>query len=111
MENLDTYRRIIRRIITEQTKVPYSYGEIRFEPVFDAENDRFLLMIEGWNQYKRVHGCLLHLDLKDGKIWIHRDGTDYGIANDLLNAGIPKDRIVLAFKSPELRKYTEFAAA
>ncbi len=111
MENLDTYCQIIRRIITEQAQLPYSYGDIRFEPVFDAENDRYLLMIEGWNQYKRVHGCILHLDLKDGKVWIQRDGTDYGIANDLLNAGIPKDKIVLAFKSPELRKYTEFAAA
>lgn len=39
------------------------------------------------------------------------DGTEYGIANDLLAAGIPKDKIVLGFKSPESRKYTDFAVA
>ena len=45
------------------------------------------------------------------EFWIQRDGTEYGIAQELVDAGIPKERIVLAFKSPELRKLTEFAVA
>lgn len=111
MDTLENYRQIIRQVIAEQMKTPFSYGEIQFEQIFDTARDRYLLMIEGWDRHKRIHGCLLHLDLVDGKIWIHRDGTDYGIANDLLAAGVPKDKIVLGFKSPELRKYTELAVA
>ena len=43
--------------------------------------------------------------------WIQQDGTEDGIATDLMVAGIPKERIVLGFKRPESRKYTEFAVA
>jgi hypothetical protein len=37
--------------------------------------------------------------------------TEVGIANELIEAGVPKEDIVLAFHHPEERKYTEFAAA
>ncbi|MBV6621557.1 MAG: XisI protein [Rivularia sp. (in: Bacteria)] len=33
----------------------------------------------------------------------------YGIGNDLVKAGVPKDDIVPGFHPPELRKYVEYA--
>jgi hypothetical protein len=66
-------------------------------------------MLVGWQGGKRVHGSLIHVDIIDGKFWVQRDGTERGIARDLLDAGIPRDRIVLAFRSEELRKESEFA--
>ena len=68
-------------------------------------------MILGWEGVRQVHGCIIHLEIIENKIWIHRDGTEDGIARELLEAGIPKKRIVLAFKSLELRKHTDFAVA
>jgi hypothetical protein len=56
-----------------------------------------------------VHGCLVHINIINNKIWIQRDGTEYGIANELVNAGIPKNQIVLAFQPTDIRQYTEFA--
>ena len=47
----------------------------------------------------------------NGKIWIQKDATEEGIATDLENLGVPKDKIVLAFHSPTLRKYGEYAFA
>lgn len=35
--------------------------------------------------------------------------TEEGIAGDFLTAGIPKEKIVLGFYSPEKRKITDFA--
>jgi hypothetical protein len=67
-------------------------------------------MSVGWDKH-RVHGCVVHIDLIDGKCWIQRDGTETGIARDLVAAEIPKDRIVLAFKSPEIRPHTSYAVA
>jgi hypothetical protein len=58
-----------------------------------------------------VHGCLVHIDILDGKLWIQRDGTEQGIATELVAAGIPKDAIVLAFHPPEIRPHTEYAVA
>lgn len=111
MDTLDNYRQLIRQILTEHTRVPYAYGDIQHETVFDSENDRYLLMIAGRENDRRVHGCLVHVDIIEGKFWIQRDGTERGIANELVEAGVPKDHIVLGFRSPEVRKHTEFAAA
>jgi hypothetical protein len=58
-----------------------------------------------------VHGCLLHIDIIDDKIWIQQDGTEEGIALELLDAGIPYERIVLGFRHPDIRPYTDFAVA
>jgi hypothetical protein len=111
MDNsIESDRGIIERVITEYAKDPYSYGEIDRQIVFDRERDHYLLLSVGWDKH-RVHGCVIHIDLIDGKFWIQRDGTESGIAYDLEAAGIPKDRIVLAFKSPRVRPHTGYAVA
>ncbi|MFK8186067.1 MAG: element excision factor XisI family protein [Phormidesmis sp.] len=42
---------------------------------------------------------------------MEHDGTEDGIAYELESAGIPKDHIVLAYKSLERRKLTGYAVA
>lgn len=42
---------------------------------------------------------------------MQRDGTEDGIANELVQAGIPKEDIVLGFHEPDVRPYTGFAVA
>ena len=111
MDPLDATREIIERILTEYTEIPYAYGEIRTEAVFDRQHDRYLLVNVGWDNGKRVHGSLVHVDLIDGKVWIQRDGTEHGIAKDLVRAGIPKDHIVLGFRPADVRRHTEYAVA
>jgi hypothetical protein len=51
----------------------------------------------------------LHLDIKGEKIWIHHDGTEIDIADELVKLGVPKSDIVLAFHEPLVRQYTGFA--
>lgn len=111
METLERYRDIIENILDEYTRIPYAYGDIHTEAVYDRSNDRYLLVNVGWDRGRRVHGSLVHIDIIDGKIWIQRDGTEQGIANELVSAGVPRDRIVLGFRPAEVRPYTEFAVA
>ena len=108
--SLDSYRSIIELVLTEYSKYPYAYGQIERQLVFDRTRDHYLLMSVGWDK-QRVHGSLIHIDLIDGKCWIQRDGTETGIAPELEAAGIPKNRIVLAFRSPEIRPQTGYAVA
>jgi hypothetical protein len=110
MDTLTNYRQIIQDILTDYARVPYAYGDVQTQTVFDAANDHYLLVNVGWDD-GRVHGCLVHVDLIDGKFWIQRDGTEHGIAKDLLAAGVPKEHIVLAFHEPRVRKYTGYAVA
>jgi hypothetical protein len=111
MDTRDKLRAIVETILYEYTKIPYSHGDFQSEAIFDHTRDRYLLMNVGWDDGTRVHGCLVHTDIIDGKLWIQRDGTEHGISRELLEAGVPKDQIVLAFKPPEVRRLTEYAVA
>jgi hypothetical protein len=51
----------------------------------------------------------IHLEIINGKVWVQYDGTEDGITDELLKAGIPKEHIVLGFHEPEVRPYTGFA--
>jgi len=54
---------------------------------------------------------VIHLDIINGKIWIQHDSTDWPVADALLEAGVPKEDIVLGFHPAEVRQYTDFAVA
>ncbi len=101
---------IVERILREVAR-QYPAQKNRTVFSFDRENGQFVLLREGWDGYKRNHFAWIHVEARDGKLWIHRDGTEQGIANDLLTAGIPKERIVLAFQHPARRERGDFAAA
>lgn len=109
MDKLTDYRQVITQVLTEYTTIPYKYGDLTCELIINRDENRFILITQGWEKDTRVHGCLVHLDIIDNKIWIQRDSTEEGIATDLEAAGIPKSDIVLAFHPQRLRKYTEYA--
>ncbi len=111
MDDLANYRKIIRQIIDEHAQHKPSVGEIEVETIFDESQDHYELIYAGWTGDYRVHGSVIHIDIRHGKIYIQHDGTEEGVANQLVEAGIPSGQIVLAFKPPELRPYTEFAVA
>ena len=111
MDTVEEYRQIIQRVLTRYTQIPYAYGEIERKTLFDREADRYMLITVGWQGVKRVHGCLIHLDILDGKVWLQRDDTDYQVAKELEQAGIPKKQIVLGFQTPDVRPFTEYAVA
>lgn len=109
MDKLDKYRQIVKQVLNEYAEIPYKYGDIASELIISNDENRFLLITQGWEKDTRVHGCVVHLDIIDNKIWIQRDGTEDGIATVKGAAGIPKTDIVLAFHPQRLRKYTEYA--
>lgn len=111
MDTLKKNRQIIETILSEYVKIPYSLQELESELIIDKQENNYLVMTLGWEGEKRVHGCIIHIEIINNKIWIQRDGTEYGIANELVNAGIPKSQIVLAFHPQDVRKYTDFAVS
>ena len=111
MDSLIIRRQAVERVLAVYTKIPYAHGDLRCESIFDREHDRYALVTHGWNAGKRVHFLLVHIDIVDGKIWIQKDNTEDGVALELVEAGIPKSQIVLAFRPPEVRMQTEYAVA
>ncbi|MGB8690261.1 MAG: element excision factor XisI family protein [Microcoleus sp.] len=58
-----------------------------------------------------MYGVLIHMDIINHKIWIQQDGTEDGVASELVALLIPKQQIVLGFKSENRRRITEFAVS
>jgi hypothetical protein len=111
MVEVAQYPIVLQNILEEYARIKPAVGEIETEVVIDERLGHYELMRTGWLKGNRVHGSLIHVDLRDNKFWIQHDGTEYGVANELVDAGVPKDHIVLAFNPPEMRKYTDFAVA
>lgn len=106
---VEQYRKWIQQLLLARAERGVSQPDVETQAVLDTERDHYLLLHTGWRENRRTHGCSLHLDIKDGKIWIQHDGTEIGISTQLLELGVPPSDIVLAFHSPNMRKFTEFA--
>jgi hypothetical protein len=106
---VEQYRQWIRELLLERASRQQAVPEVETQAVLDTERDHYLLLHTGWRGNRRTHACSIHLDIKDGKIWVQHDGTETGIANQLLDLGVPPKDIVLGFHSPNMRQYTEFA--
>lgn len=111
MDKLESYRSIIKRLLSRHAELKPGIGQIATVPVFDEASDNYMVVDMGWDRTGRVHAVALHLHLVNGKVWVEADGTENGIANELVEAGIPKEDIVLGFYRPERRSLTEFAIA
>ena len=109
MEQLEQYRQLIQQVLSEHNKYKPSYGEVEQFTICDFNGDHYQLITIGWEGDRRIFSCLIHIDIKDEKIWIQHDGTESGVANELVELGIPKQNIVLGYHDPNARKLTEFA--
>lgn len=105
-----TYQEIIKRILKEHAQYrSQSDDSLSSQVVFDDEQGHYLLLDVGWYEKKYWHTNPIHIDIIQQKFWIQYD--EEGIATDLLEAGIPREPIVLGFKHPRMRPDTAFAAA
>ncbi|MDJ0582005.1 XisI protein [Crocosphaera sp.] len=107
MERID-YPQLIQDILTKHS-INNVNSATEIQLIFDNRNHHYQFLNIGWKEQKRIYGVIIHVDFKDDKIWIQRDGTEVGIANELVNAGVPKLDIVLSFLAPYKRQFTEFA--
>jgi hypothetical protein len=108
---VEQYRQYIRHLLSERAQRSSrqrNAQEYEVQTIFDSEHDHYQLLYVGWRGDKRDFGCILHLDIKGGKIWIQHDGTEEGIANRLVEMGVPKQDIILAFHEPYVRQFTDF---
>lgn len=108
---VEHYRQFVQQLLSERAErasLQSQLPEYEVQTVFDSERDHYQLLYVGWRGSKRDFGCILHVDIKNGKIWIQHDGTEEGLANRLVALGVPHSDIVLAFHEPEVRQFTDF---
>lgn len=111
MEKVEKYRDCIKQVLTKYATYKPSYGEVDMQVIFDTEHNHYQVVRVGWDNKQRVYGCPIHLDIKDGKIWIQQNGTEIDLGQELVNIGVPKSDIVVGFHPPYMRQFTEFAVS
>jgi hypothetical protein len=111
MDKVKKYQQIIQDFLTEIGSYKNHFPEIETQLIFDTQRNHYQILKTGWRNLERTYGVSIHIDIKDEKIWIQRNATDLLIAEELVERGIPKSDIVLAFHAPYKRQYTGFAVA
>lgn len=115
MDTLSKYRQIIIDILTTYSDAgPINTSpdaELEEQLLIDTERDHYQILTLGWDESRRVYYPVFHIDIKNGKVWVQEDATDYDIVGEMEKQGIPKSDIVLAFHAPYKRPYTGYATA
>ena len=90
----------------------YPWGNIEDILVADKERRHYQLIATGWRKSKHLHNILMHFHIRpDGKIWVEANNTEVEVARELLEKGVQKSDIVLAFHTENVRPMTGYAVA
>jgi hypothetical protein len=111
MDKLDHYRACIQALLEQYAQVGTRNEAVENELFFDTVRDHYQLMRVGWNGLSRVYHTVLHFDIKGDKIWLQQNMTDVDVGQELIDAGIPKEDIVLGLHPAYKRPYTGYGVA
>lgn len=109
-DKLTRYREIARHTVQLYASW-FPHNDPNTQVLIDIERDHYLVMRVGWEKSQRTYHSVIHIDIINSKFWIQDDRTNRPVADTLLEAGVPREDIVLGFHPPDVRQYTDFAAA
>ena len=105
MEKLAKYRQIVRELLISHATT--NEPNIECQLIFDTEHDHYQILDLGWQGLNRIYACYIHLDIKDGKIWIQHNMTEADIGQELVEKGVPASDIILGLHPPYKRPFNE----
>lgn len=113
MAELNCYRDIVEKLLGEFHGYSSSRKEegVESELICDRERDHYLWLEVGWHENKYVYAPFIHIDIKDGKIWLQRNFTDVNLGEKLTAMGVKKEDIILGLHSPFMRQYSDYGVA
>lgn len=110
MDKLSFLRHCVKQLLNHYAAYRPAQDGVEVQTIYDTEHDHYQLVTVGWlNKDKHLHGCSIHLDIKNEKIWIQHNGTEDDIAVALVDMGVDKQDIVIGFHPPIMRQMTEYA--
>lgn len=111
MDKIAKYRKILTKHLESVTQDWSKNPSEEVKSVIDQNGYHFLVVYYGWAEQGHIHTVPIHLEIREGKVWIQENLTEIEIDDDLVQRGIPKSDIVLGMLPPEYRVYSEYAAA
>ncbi|MFK7981644.1 MAG: XisI protein [Saprospiraceae bacterium] len=113
MDRIKKYQKAILDFLSTYAEDIYGNDPsgIETQVIADKKNHHYLLLRLGWSNKKHIHFCPFQFDIKNDKIWIQVNNTETMVADELMQRGVPKSAIVLAFHREDMRQFTGFAVA
>ena len=112
MDRIEKYRQILQSIVKRHAQFQPANGNIQTHAICDPENDDYMVIDSGWNEKgRRIYDVVLHFRLQNGVIYVERDNTDAEVVRELLEAGVEKENIILAYNALPYQKLNNLIAA
>jgi XisI protein len=111
MDKLAKYQHCIQALLTRYADEDIKSSDVEVQLIFDVERGHYQWMNVGWEGSDRIYRCAVHLDLRDGRIWLQQNLTDQNPAAELMAMGVAREDIILGLQPPYKRPYTEYGVA
>jgi hypothetical protein len=112
MDKTLKYQEAIITLLREFAEFWKSSKGVKNQVIADKENHIYQLNMFGWQESQMyIHLVAFHLEIIQGKVWIHQNNTEAMIADELMEHGIAREDIVLGFLQEQDRAYSGFAVA
>ena len=112
MDTIKKYQQAILDILEPFAAQQIANPGLEKQLIADLVRHRFQVIIQGWeNGNKFVNSTLLHLEIKEDKIWVQQNWTEIQIAQELVKRGVPATQIVLGFLPEYMREDSAYAVA
>ena len=83
---------------------------IKLQLIVDEASNNYVMFMFGWYKEKYIHNLMFHIELKDEKVWVYENNTDYLIEDALIESGIDHQDIVFAWDMPYELEHLSIAA-
>jgi XisI protein len=95
MDKIKKYSKTVREILEVlATRIPVNAPTLKKHLVIDDNKNEYILVSLGRHKDKYNYTILAHLEIKNGKIFIHEESVDPSIFERLTDKGIPESDIL-----------------
>lgn len=99
------YQQCIKTLLAKYDGLRSAGSQV--ELLFDDERMRYMAIWVGWWNSKRIYQCAVHIDICDDLVVIQCNDTEDLIASELVDLGIPREKIRLGFLPSEVQTEVE----
>lgn len=104
MGKIERYKKILASELDFYANYKYvDMPILNNQAIISQDNNIFILIVMGWHRKDYIHNLVFHIEIKEDKVVIHEDRTDFGMANELMEKGISKSDIILNYLKPSIK--------
>jgi hypothetical protein len=112
MDKIALYQQILSDIVRRHASFQPANGNIKTSAVIDATKSDFMVIDAGWSDSgRRIYDVVLHFRLEGETVFVERDNTDAEVVRELIEEGIDKNDLILAFNTEPFQKVSNLIAA